>query len=148
MELKNLNWHWSSGYHYCTASFNKIWTEVLRRFKLCSRCVRGLGWWEPPTMVPPRNKAWHLSSVTHSINFIYKTYLLFASYNLFSISKKIKRWMLISLIKLLTAPVLVEFIVIEVYWLNSLNYLSNAPPLLSNLQNTFAHAEKFENFCY
>ena len=26
-----------SGYHYCTTSFNKAWTQVLRRFKSC--CV-------------------------------------------------------------------------------------------------------------
>ena len=29
-----------SGYHYCTTSFNLAWTQVLRRFKHCSRRVR------------------------------------------------------------------------------------------------------------
>ena len=27
---------WCRGYHYCTSSFNKAWTKVLRRFKSCS----------------------------------------------------------------------------------------------------------------
>ena len=26
---------WCSGYRYCTTSFNKAWTQVLRRFKPC-----------------------------------------------------------------------------------------------------------------
>ena len=30
---------WCSGYHYCTASFNWAWTQVLRRFKSSSRRV-------------------------------------------------------------------------------------------------------------
>ena len=47
---------WSSGYHYCTTSFNKIWTQILRRFKPCSRCDGDLGWWDSLTMVPAGNK--------------------------------------------------------------------------------------------
>ena len=33
----NLVAPWCSSYHYCTTSFIKAWTEVLRRFKSCSR---------------------------------------------------------------------------------------------------------------
>ena len=33
---------WCSGYHYCTTSFNKTWTQVLCRFKSCSRRVGDL----------------------------------------------------------------------------------------------------------
>ena len=36
---------WCSGYHYCTTSFNKAWTQVLRRFKSCLWCVGDLRWW-------------------------------------------------------------------------------------------------------
>ena len=35
-----------SGYHYCITSFNQAWTQVLLRFKSCSRHVRNLRWWE------------------------------------------------------------------------------------------------------
>ena len=33
-----------SGYQYCTTSFNKIWTQIMRKFKLCvgSNPVRGV----------------------------------------------------------------------------------------------------------
>ena len=30
---------WCSSYHYFTTSFNKVWTQVLRRFISCSRIV-------------------------------------------------------------------------------------------------------------
>ena len=36
---------WCSGYHYCTTSFNSAWTQVLRRFKPCSRRVGDSRWW-------------------------------------------------------------------------------------------------------
>ena len=31
---------WCSGHHYSTTSFNKAWTQVLRRFKSCSSEIR------------------------------------------------------------------------------------------------------------
>ena len=48
---------WCSGYHYCTTSFNKVWTRILRRFKSCSGRVGDLRWWESLTMFPAANKA-------------------------------------------------------------------------------------------
>ena len=36
---------WCSGYHYCTASFNNTWTQVLRRFKSCTLSVGDSWWW-------------------------------------------------------------------------------------------------------
>ena len=36
---------WRSGYHYCTTSFKKVWTQALRRFKSCSPRVRDSRWW-------------------------------------------------------------------------------------------------------
>ena len=53
---------WCSGYHYCTTSFNKAWTQVLRRFKPCSWRVGDSQWWGFLTMVPAGNKAKRLSS--------------------------------------------------------------------------------------
>ena len=41
---------WCSGYHYCTTSFNKAWTQVLRRFKSCSPRVGDSRWWGSLTM--------------------------------------------------------------------------------------------------
>ena len=43
---------WCSGCHYCPTSFNKARTQVLRRFKPCSRSVGVWQWWESLTMVP------------------------------------------------------------------------------------------------
>ena len=54
------------GYHYCTTSFNKAWTQVLRNFKSCSRCIRDSQWWESLTMIPAENKVKRLSSVNHT----------------------------------------------------------------------------------
>ena len=48
---------WCSGYHYCTTSFIKAWTEVLRRFKSCSQRVGNSRWRGSLTMVPAGNKA-------------------------------------------------------------------------------------------
>ena len=48
---------WCSGYDYSTTSFNKVWTQILRRLKSCSQCVRDLRWWGSLTMVPAGNKA-------------------------------------------------------------------------------------------
>ena len=49
---------WCSGYHYCTTSFNKAWTQILHRLKPCLRCVSYLRWWKSLTMVPAENRAW------------------------------------------------------------------------------------------
>ena len=46
-------------------SFNKAWTQVLRRFKSCSWRVGDSRWWGSLTMVPDGNKAKRLSSVNH-----------------------------------------------------------------------------------
>ena len=37
---------WCRGYHYCTSSFNKTWTQVLHRLKSCLLCVNGEGLWQ------------------------------------------------------------------------------------------------------
>ena len=47
----------SIGYQHCTTSFIKAWTQVLRRFKSCSRRVGDSRWWGSLTMVPAENKA-------------------------------------------------------------------------------------------
>ena len=52
---------WCSGYHYCTTSFNKAWTQVLHRFKSCSQRVGDSWWWGSLTMVLAGNKAKCLS---------------------------------------------------------------------------------------
>ena len=57
---------WCSHYHYCTVSFNKVWTQVLRNFESCSWHVKVLQWWKPLTLVPAGKKAYRLSSVNHS----------------------------------------------------------------------------------
>ena len=62
---------WCSGYHYCTASFNKDWTQILRRFKSCSRRVGDLRWSWSVTMVPAGNKAKRLLSVNHTSKTIH-----------------------------------------------------------------------------
>ena len=60
-------WHvWCSGYHYCTTSFNKARTQVLRRLKSCSRRVRDSRRWGSLAVVPGGNKAKCLSSVNHT----------------------------------------------------------------------------------
>ena len=60
---------WRSGYHYCTTSFIIVWTQVLHRFKSCSRCVGDLQWWRSLTVVPAENKATSfVSQPYHKIN--------------------------------------------------------------------------------
>ena len=72
---------WCSGYHKCTTSFNKAWTQVLRRFKPCSRHVADSQWCGSLTTVPAGNKAKRFSSVN----------LIFASANIsFRIKKQTK----------------------------------------------------------
>ena len=46
-----------NGYHCCTTSFNKAWTQVLHRFKSCSQYVRASWWWASLTIVLVGNKA-------------------------------------------------------------------------------------------
>ena len=48
---------WCSGYHYCTTSFIKAWTQVLHRFKSCLWRVGDSRWWGSRTVVPAGNKA-------------------------------------------------------------------------------------------
>ena len=62
---------WCSGYHYCTTSFNKVWTQALCRFKSCSQHVGDSRWWESLIMVPPGNKAKCLSSVNYTTKRIH-----------------------------------------------------------------------------
>ena len=52
-DVRNIMAPWFSGYQYCTTfhSFNKAWTQILGRFKLYSRRVRDLRWWESLTIV-------------------------------------------------------------------------------------------------
>ena len=62
---------WCSGYHYCTTSFNKAWTQVLHRLKFCTRRVGDSRWWRSLTMVPAGNNAKCLSSVYHTTKTIH-----------------------------------------------------------------------------
>ena len=84
---------WCSGYHYCTTSFNKAWTQVLRRFKSCSRRVGDSRWWGSLTVVPAGNKAKRLSSVNHTTKTIHKfinSFIIDFGFDIFSdILKKI-----------------------------------------------------------
>ena len=57
--------------HYCTTSFNWVWTQVLRRFKPCSRRVGDSRWWGSLTVVPAGNKAKRLSPVNHTTKTIH-----------------------------------------------------------------------------
>ena len=62
---------WCSGYHYCTTSFNKAWTQVLRRFKPYWWRVGDSRWWGSLTVVPAGNKSKCLSSVNHTTKRIH-----------------------------------------------------------------------------
>ena len=55
-----------SGYHYCTTSFNKAWTQILRRCKSCSRYVEDSWWRGSLTIVLAGNKVKNLLSVRHT----------------------------------------------------------------------------------
>ena len=55
-----------SGYHSCTTSFSKAWTQVLCRLKPCLWRVRDLQWSEPLTIIMAGNKAKWLSLVNHT----------------------------------------------------------------------------------
>ena len=67
---------WCSGYHYCTTSFNKAWTQVLCRLKSCLWCVRDSWWWGSLTIVPAGNKAKCLSSVNHTTKTIHHIFII------------------------------------------------------------------------
>ena len=62
---------WCSNYHYCITSFNKVWTQVLRRFKYCLQHVGDSQWWEFLTIVPAGNKAKHPWMVDHTTQTIH-----------------------------------------------------------------------------
>ena len=62
---------WCSGYHYFTTLFKKAWTQVLHRFKPCSRRVGDSRWWGSLIMVVARIKAKRLSSVNHTTKTIH-----------------------------------------------------------------------------
>ena len=62
---------WCSGYHYCTYSLTKVWTQVLRRLKACSWLIGDLRRWEPLKMIPTRSKDKRLSSVNHSAKEVF-----------------------------------------------------------------------------
>ena len=68
--IQTIGW-WCCGYYYCTTSFNWAWTQVLCRFKHCSRRVRDSRWWGFLTMVPAGNKAKCLLLVNHSTKTIH-----------------------------------------------------------------------------
>ena len=53
---------WCSGYHYCTTSFSKVWTQILRRFKPCL-IYDGKNLWQWSRLKIRRK---HLSSVNHT----------------------------------------------------------------------------------
>ena len=107
MDRKSVVTPWCRGYHCCTTSFNKAWTQVRRKFKSCSRRVGDSRWWESLTMVPAGNKAKRLLSVNHTAKTIYhlhhygfieksngNNYLAFSSTvdNKKALEKYIKRW--------------------------------------------------------
>ena len=62
---------WCTGYHYCATLINWAWTEVLRRFTSCSRCVGYSRLWGSLTIVPARNKAKLLLPVIHTTKTIH-----------------------------------------------------------------------------
>ena len=62
---------WYRVYHYCITSFNKAWTQVLRRFKSWSRCIGYSRWWGSLTMFPAGKKVIHLSSANHTTKTIH-----------------------------------------------------------------------------
>ena len=65
---------WFSGHHYCTTSFNKAWSQVLRTFISCSWCVRDSRWWGSLRMVLAENKPKRLSSINHSTKTTHHLY--------------------------------------------------------------------------
>ena len=69
---------WCSGYHRCTASFNKAWTQALRRFKSCTRRVGDSQCWGSLVMIPTGNRlnVFHWSTVPQKQFIIITTHSL------------------------------------------------------------------------
>ena len=63
------DWMFQSSF---TTSFNKAWTQILRRFKSCLRRVGDSRWWGSLTMFPAWNTAKRLSSVNRSTKSVLK----------------------------------------------------------------------------
>ena len=59
------------GFHYCTTSFNKVWTQILRRFKSCSRRVANSRLWGSLTMVRLEIRRTRISSVNQTAKAIH-----------------------------------------------------------------------------
>ena len=70
-----------SGYHYCITSFKKVWTQVLRRFRSCSRHVGDSRCWGSLTMVPAGNKAKRYSSVNHTTKTIHHLHIIIINHH-------------------------------------------------------------------
>ena len=80
---------WCSGYHYCTTSFNKAWTQVLRRFKPCSQRFGHSRWWGslPVVRLEIRLNAFRWSTAPQKqFIFIKVTNCIVFVNNIFSIS--------------------------------------------------------------
>ena len=81
---------WFSGYHYCTTSFNKAWTQVMYRLKLkfCSLSVGDSRWWGSLTMIPGGNKVNHfrLSTITQ------KQFIIIIIIIIMKTLHKVKKW--------------------------------------------------------
>ena len=73
---------WCAGYHYRTISFNKAWTQVLRRFKSCSRHV----------ISTTRTIHHHHIIITHKLHHFLITFFLAASFDICSIQKRENKW--------------------------------------------------------
>ena len=67
----HLEARWCSNYHYCTISFNKIWTLILIGIKSFSLRVEDIIWWKSLTMVPEGNKVKRPSLVNHFVKTIH-----------------------------------------------------------------------------
>ena len=57
--------------HHCTTLFIKAWTQVLLRFRFCTRRVGDSRWWWSLRVVPAGNKAKRLSLVNHTTKTIH-----------------------------------------------------------------------------
>ena len=57
---------WCTGYDYCTTSFNKAWTQVLRRFKSYLSRFGDSRWPGSLRTIPAGSKAKHISSVNNT----------------------------------------------------------------------------------
>ena len=62
---------WCCGYHFCTTSFNKIWTRIPRRFKSCSKRVGDLRWRKTRTMVRLEIRRKRFLSINYTAKIIH-----------------------------------------------------------------------------